>query len=143
MIHSKARGMLYNTPTGTQEVHETYTPQKIADIQKYIRSWGKPSPLYSVYYHVTEEANIASIMQHGLLPNHIDGCIFLTKYREKCVEYARSYHIEKPVILSINALKLKAGKFRKSQVNAGSINDVVYLEPIDPRFIGIVGADNE
>lgn len=139
MIHSTARGMLYNTPTGTQEIHEEYTPQKLAEIQKYIKSWKKLEFVYSNYYHVTEERNIASIMQHGLLPNHIDNCIFLTKYREKCLEYARKYHIEKPVILEINALQLKKSQFRQSQVNVGSTYDVVFLQRIDPKHIKIMG----
>src|ERR1700752_4291659 len=111
MIQSKARGMLYNTPTGTKEVHEKYTAEKIQEIQKYIRSWGKPSPVYSKYYHVTEEVKVASIMQHGLLPNDIDGCIFLTRNVDKCLEYSMSYHMEKPVVLEISTLQLKAGKF--------------------------------
>lgn len=115
-----------------------YTEQEIKRIRKNVRMWTRPYSFSSKYYHVTEKENLESILKVGLLPNEIDGCIFMTKTISKLDDYTKLYNINEPVVLEINSLVLKVKSFRQSFANDNSIDDVAYLEVIKPEAIKVL-----
>ena len=115
-----------------------YTEQEIKMIRKNVRMWAKPYSFSSKYYHVTEKKNLESILKVGLLPNEIDGCIFMTKNISKLDDYTKLYNIKDHVVLEINSLILKMKSFRQSFANDNSIDDVAYLEAIKPEAIKVL-----
>lgn len=134
--------MKYSTPrplplTNGEFLNTTYSDFEISVIQKNIRKWSKPLSFKSVYYHITDEGNLDSILENGLLPNKIDGCVFMTHNVDKLEKYANTYKMNNTVILKINSLKLKSNKFRQSFVNETTKEDVVYLDVIKPEAIEI------
>lgn len=133
MRYSEPRPLIYSK--GIASLKREYTEREVANIQKTVRKWRKPSVVYSEYYHVTDKKNVDSIFEHGLLPNRIDGCVFLTKNEEMLPDYVAKYKIENPVVLVINGLKLDRSLFRQSFASQSSQDDVVYLKAIKPDVI--------
>ena len=134
-MYSKPRPLPYNTGGFLEK---SYTEMEIKRIRKNVRGWAKPYSFSSKYYHVTEKENLESILKNGLLPNEVDGCVFMTKNINNLGDYAKMYRINEPVVLEINSLILKAKSFRQSFANENSIDDVAYLEIIKPEAIRVL-----
>lgn len=115
-----------------------YSKHEIDAIRKSIRKWAKPYSFASKYYHITDRENLESILEKGLLPNEVDGCVFMTKNFDKLKGYAEVYKMEDAVVLEVNSLKLKKNSFRQSFANQNSIDDVVYLEVVKPEAIRVL-----
>lgn len=134
MKYSEPRPLIYNTG---ETLMRKYSEKELETIRRAVRKWKKPQAIYSVYYHVTDKSNIDSILEHGLLPNNIDHCVFLTREVEKLSYYTEKYKIAEPVVLAISALKLNKNLFRESKANHNALYDVVYLDVIPPSVIEV------
>ena len=133
--HSEPRPAIYSTG---ESLMRKYSERELQTIQRTVRKWKKPSIIYPTYWHVTDREKVDSIFEHGLLPNRIDACVFMTREPGKLDDYAKKYRIIDPVILEIDgAFKLNKNLFRQSGANPNAHYDVAYLEAIKPEFIKI------